>query len=297
MKRLLTIIILLLPAIILLAGCSVSGDKVSQTAAADTEGQSVTVSQKQVINGRAFISENELNQALAEINTTADDDKPLKMLVVPHHTVAASLSAQAIALLVEQQPQTVIIIGPNHSNRGAEASTTKADWQTYNGLLKANQTAIDAMLDGGLVKENNSLFAGEHSIGLVTDIVAAYLPDAQIVPLALQHGYDIDHIAAILDTIDADNCVIIASIDFSHNLTQNEAEQKDRQMRSFLEQGNYQTIANLDSEYIDAPTIMAYLLKVAQEQQLDLEILNNDNSGQILGDSELVTSYFTIAFY
>ncbi len=280
----------------MLSGCSGNIDKVTQTATADTNGQTVAVTQTPVINSRVFISESELNQAIAEANTSASK-QPIKMLVVPHHTVAAALSAQAIAGLVEQQPQKVIIIGPNHSNRGPEASTTKADWQTYNGLLKTDQAAVSAMLAGGLVKKNNELFTSEHSIGLIADIVAAYLPEAQIVPLALQHGYDINNIAAILDTIDADNCVIIASIDFSHNLTQDKAEQKDKQMRSFLEQGNYQTIADLGSEYIDAPTIMAYLLKTAHQQQLKMDILDNSNSGRLLGNSELVTSYFTIEFY
>ncbi len=295
MKKLL--LILLLPGIILLSGCSNGSDKATQTASADTVKQTVSAVETQNIDSRSFISESALSQAMVSVNITNNSRQQLKMLVVPHHTVAATLSCQAISQLVEQQPQTVIIIGPNHSNRGAEAATTKANWQTYHGLLKADQAAISAILDSGLVKENDDLFSTEHSIGLIADIVAAYIPQAQIVPLALQHGYDIDNIAEILDTIDTDNCVIIASIDFSHGLLQNEAKQKDKQMQSFLEQGNYQTVANLGSEYIDAPTIMAYLLKTAQEQQLKMEILDNSNSGHILGSSELVTSYFTIAFY
>jgi len=227
----------------------------------------------------------------------------IQALVVPHHGLAAEMAAEAIALWgqAETKPTAVIILGPNHVNKGPQAATTNRGWQTSEGTVDGQQEIIESLLDKGLVKEADELFDTEHSIGVLMPWLAKYLPGTPVVPLIFHYRYPENELETLLAALKPwlDNgAVILMSIDFSHGLTMEEAEKKDRQMTQFLLENNDQKIKALDSTYLDGPTLLSALMKYYTEQgQKNPYILSNTNAGRLMKNSRcVVTSYFTLAF-
>lgn len=224
-----------------------------------------------------------------------------KAMVAPHHALAGHLTAEAIGQLQENPPPMIFLIGPNHSNEGHPALTTKAAWQTAGGICLPEEEAIDALLSTGLVQLSDELFQSEHSMGVLIPFMAYYLPETRVVPLALHYKYPLEEgrqlIEALLPWLEQGG-VMLASIDFSHGLNMAGAEARDALTAAYLEDFDAPIIAGLDSTYLDSPTIMALLLEYVQEQGRDsFTLLQNTNSGRIMRDSRMeVTSYFTLLY-
>ncbi len=224
-----------------------------------------------------------------------------KAVVAPHHALVGNLAAQAIAQLQRDPPKIVFLIGPNHSNSGAPALTTQGIWQTAGGRVMPETDAIEALLKTGLVEVWDEFFLSEHSMGALMPYIAYYLPEAKIVPLVLHYKYPPEKIKRLINAIKPwlDNeGAIIASIDFSHNLNMTQAEAKDAETARFLANYDSRTIAQLDSTYLDSPTIMASLLEYMLELgRSSYTCLANTNSGRVMRDSQMeVTSYFTLLY-
>jgi len=257
------------------------------------------------IDARPFLSEEELRRSLSEGsgNTGQEslldaEQEPVKALVVPHHTVAASLTAECVSRLTTQQPPAIIILAPNHYNVGSAAIGSASDFQCYGRKISTDAGALMRLADAGLISVNAQPFAREHSVGMLLPIIAWYLPDTKVIPIIFHHRYDSDQIAGIIRALKPEideGAVIIASIDFSHYLPMEEAEEKDQEMREYLMKGDLTTISKLDSSYIDSPTIMAALLSCFGTE--NMRIIANTNSGRIMRNPvSPCTSYFTIQF-
>lgn len=283
----------------ILAGCGSLVNRDGQEEGLDNQ----TLEPKTVIETEIFVSRlkfNSLVRPKVKSIPLPEGQDAWKALVVPHHALVGNLAGEALAQLRDASPAVVVIMGPNHQNSGYPASTTKAVWQTAGGPLEGADEAIDALLASGLVAEDDSLFAGEHSIGALLPYLAYYLPEAKIVPLALHYKYPLEKADQLLDILAPwlENGVLVASIDFSHGLNGLEAEIRDQETRGYLESYDYPGISLLDSYNLDAPTIMAMVMKYALAQgRGSFTVLANTNSGRIMEDSTMeVTSYFTLLY-
>ncbi|MCL1983650.1 MAG: AmmeMemoRadiSam system protein B [Clostridiales bacterium] len=269
----------------------------------------VAFEQARAIDARPFLGEHELLKSVSEEtwaalglveagDGTSVGGDPIKGIVVPHHAAAAALSANLVSRLAERHPPAVIILAPNHYNTGPEIISTTSDFMCYGKRVLADAAAVERLGREGLAVISDEPFAREHSVGMLLPIIAWYLPDAEVIPVIFHHGTDEGRILAVLDAlapeIDA-GAVVIASIDFSHYLTLAEAEGKDKEMRRYLEDGDYSAISKLDSSYIDSPTIMAAMLMHFGTD--GMEIVANTNSGILMHNPvSPCTSYFTIQF-
>jgi len=278
----------------------------------ETQGQHaepVTAVQARAIDVRPFLSESELMRSvsvetwvtlgLGEGNDSGSvNTNPVKGIVAPHHAAAAALSAECISKLVENEPPCIIILAPNHYNTGSPAISTTGSFTCYGRSIPTDQEAIKRLYSMGLVSISDVTFEKEHSVGMLVPIIAWYLPEAKVIPVIFHHGFSVQ---GILDIIDAlrpeidEGAAIVASIDFSHYLTMSQAEEKDREMRGYLLNGEAGVISGLDSGYIDSPTIMAAMLSYFGTE--NMEIIANTNSGRLMQNPiSPCTSYFTIQF-
>jgi len=261
------------------------------------DNEKVLFEQASAIDARPFLTESELFRSVTE-SFEEGPGKPVRALVVPHHAAAAALAAEAISRAAADPPASVIVLAPNHYNEGPAAASTKLDFLSHGTRVSADMAAIDRLLNQGLIKLNDELFIREHSVGMLVPLISWYLPEAEIIPVIFHHGYDEYKIIEIIEALKPETdagAVILASIDFSHHLTRDEAIEKDIKMREYLERGDARTITGLDSSYIDAPTVMSALLLHFGTD--DMEIITNTNSG-ILMQNPITpcTSYFTIQF-
>jgi AmmeMemoRadiSam system protein B len=227
----------------------------------------------------------------------------IQAMVVPHHSLAGQMAAEAISLWAysENKPTAVILLGPNHENTGPPAAVTKRAWATAAGSADSQEEMIQDLIDRGLAVEADALFETEHSIGALVPWVAKYLPGVPVVPILFHYKYSTEELAELLDALQPwldHGAVILESIDFSHGLPMEEAEEKDRQMKAYLLNQDWKEIARLDSTYLDAPTLLSALIeRDAEDGKSGLCILSNSNAGRLMKNSQsVVTSYFTLAF-
>jgi AmmeMemoRadiSam system protein B len=259
---------------------------------------------EKVIPTASFLNTDILYQENEGLIHRAASPDSIRAMVVPHHSLAAAYTAEAISLLAEngQEPKAIILLGPNHDNQGPIAATTALSWQTPFGLIESEPQIIEKLLDQGLVQQEDALFYKEHSMGTVLPWLAKYLPGVPVVPLIFHFDKAREKVGPIMQALEPwldRGAVVIASIDFSHGLDQAGAEKKDRQMTQYLLENEYDKIAHLDSSYLDGPGILSAIMAYyAENTGLDLQILANTNGGLLhkIRPGEEVTSYFVLAY-
>ncbi len=250
----------------------------------------------------SFVTCQELADALgsAKPGPTADIGHQVSG-VVPHHLVAGHLIADFFAGLSEQSPELIIIAGPNHENRGGKVITGFYDWQTPGGTVKTDQRVVEGLLDQHLAVQDETVLAGEHSIGSLVPFVHHYLPQAKIVPLILHHGVTLSEVDKLLTGLTPylnEKTVLVASVDFSHYLTRREAETKDSQTLIHMRNFDYGALFRLGDDHLDSPASLALAFRLAENRGIkEFQVLDHTNSGIIMNNDLMeTTSYFTLVF-
>lgn len=221
--------------------------------------------------------------------------------VVPHHLLAFDFIEEIFQRIDPKETRTIILIGPNHFNKGKRVLSSPLSWSTNFGPVVADRQKIFDLEKKGLLELDSEVLEDEHSIGNIMPFIKYYLPEAKVLPLVLKGDLKYEEIKNLARSLSAyvrsEEALIISSVDFSHYLKQAEAEEKDRQMRDFLEQKDFARIYQLSNAYLDSPPSLLSLLLLMDELGLDLEILGNTNSGELLGNPLIeTTSYFSLIF-
>lgn len=248
----------------------------------------------------SFVTRHELADALGSAKPGPVEVRGHQVSgVAPHHLVAGHLIADYFAGLSRQSPEVIIIVGPNHENRGGKIITGFYDWQTPDGKVKIESRVVKGLLDGHLAVQDEKVLAAEHSIGSLVPFVHHYLPQARIVPIILHHGVTLGEVDKLLNEIEPylnDKTVLVASVDFSHYLTSREAENKDTQTLIHMRNFDYPTLFRLGDDHLDSPASLALAFRLAENQGVrDFQILDHTNSGIIMNNYLMeTTSYFTL---
>lgn len=221
--------------------------------------------------------------------------------VVPHHLVAGELIAEFMQVLALQKPEVIILVGPNHPNLDEPIITGSYDWETPEGIVHTNEEIVQKLLSEGKVAENNKVLAKEHSVGNLVPFVKHYMPDTEIVPLILHHDVtfeEVDELLKVLNPYLVKHAVLVASVDFSHYLTCSEAEEKDKETLTVMQNFDYLALSHMGNDHLDSPASLAFALREAENKGLkEFHVLANTNSGIILqNDMMETTSYFTLMF-
>jgi MEMO1 family protein len=183
--------------------------------------------------------------------------------IVPHHDVANILIDNFFQKFKTDKKINVYLIGPDHT-------------------------------------ESNSL--NDQSITVPSEFIKKYLPNSKIIPCVLKRNTSISELESFSNKITSEvkkgNTIIIASVDFSHNLTSKEADKRDEVTFQAIKDFDYQKLMSLNSEYLDSPaSIVALLITMESLGKKNFEILSHTNSAKLLGPSVTnTTSYFTIIF-
>lgn len=250
----------------------------------------------------SFLTEPELYEVLSGAKEQSKLEGTVLGGVVPHHLVAGSLITDLLAALVPQKPEVIILVGPNHHNSGGRMITGFSDWQTPEGLVETEEKIVQILLEEKLVGQDEQVLGQEHSIGSLVPLIKHYLPQTKIVPLILHHDVsreEVDKLLAVLEPwLEEGKGVFLASVDFSHYLTREQAEEKDRFTLKVMRNFDYPTLFNLGNDYLDSPASLALVFRYAEKKGLrDFQVLANTNAGRILQNDFIeTTSYFSLVF-
>ncbi|WP_242825451.1 AmmeMemoRadiSam system protein B [Desulfitobacterium dichloroeliminans] len=221
--------------------------------------------------------------------------------VLPHHLLAGRLLVDAIEALALQEPNLVILVGPNHFNHGGRIISGFSGWQTPEGVMEVDAEVVDHLLAKGLVVTDEEVLAKEHSIGALAPMLKHFLPEADIVPLILHHDISLKEVDALLEGLEVfvdDKAILIASVDFSHYLTRSEAQFKDQETLEYMKDFDYPALFGLGNDYLDSPASLVAAIRLAEQKGIRaFKVLDNTNSGIILRNDFIeTTSYFTLVF-
>lgn len=234
------------------------------------------------------------------------DPSPLANIragILPHHLLASDLIAEEFSTIaLKENPKTIILVGPNHNNRGGAILSSVRPWGTPFGKVESDTAVVESLHSSSVVSLWNDGFEEEHSIGAIVPFVKHYFPNAQIVPIVIRS--DIGRVSAerlgksLAALLNDESVLLLASIDFSHYQTRAEAERNDQETWQAIKAFDLQLLSTFGNDHLDAPwTLVAFLAALKEKGILGMKLLQNTNSGALANDNTLLTtSYFTVLF-
>lgn len=223
--------------------------------------------------------------------------------IVPHHLLAGRMISDFFKTLAKAQPEIIVVIAPNHKRIGSRKVHTGGwTWETPFGALYSHTDTVKALINDMDVATDFKLFEEEHSISGLIPYIKHYMPEARIVPVLLHGNYGLENSrklgAYIQQAVKDKNSVIIASVDFSHYLTVDEADQRDEQTLEAIRSRDFEKISRMTNDHLDSPPSVIALLSAMDNAGADkMEVLAHNNSARIAkADGNYTTSYFTLIF-
>lgn len=189
--------------------------------------------------------------------------------VVPHHLFVRDIISDFFAHFRREGIDNVIVIGPNHLEIGDETITFNPSFD-------------------------------DQTISALTPFLHNTFPHVHIVPVLLKRELtlaDCQALARQISQIPGNN-LVLASIDFSHYLTSSEAQVRDQETLSRLNERDYAGILQLGSDYLDSNAALVTAMMYFENKGLGkVQILHHTNSGLRGNPYAPTTSYFALIVY
>lgn len=311
MKRLMISIIVFIMIMTLLSCNKEKSDKIVVDDAVSTETE-IIIPREEVNEVRPplldscnFIDERSFIKSINESTLISEEDNIIAG-IIPHHDVASKYVASLYMTIAnKKQPEVIILIGPNHPGEGPRFQIGNYDFNTRAGVVKSDSDIINNLANYPDINYAiEEVFKKEHSVGLHMNYIKQYFNKAKVVPITIGETRNdegiLDVAKAITTEIKDKEFIIIASIDFSHYLTLEEANEKDEITRKIIEESDVDRMIGLSNDHIDSPSSYALLIEILNELGIDYtcKINGHDNSANIIGDKTIqeTTSYFSVRY-
>jgi AmmeMemoRadiSam system protein B len=215
-------------------------------------------------------------------------ERHIRAVIVPHAgwVYSGAIAAHAFAAVAaERPPETVLLLGVNHRGRGARAALSAATWMTPIGPVPTDLELL-ARLTSGVLEVDEGAHAQEHSLEVELPWLQYVLPTPRIVALSVTFASlrSLREVAAVVRrAIQGRDVLLLASTDFSHYVSPEEARKKDRlaldAIASRRPEELYETVAREEISMCGvAPTTV--LLATLEEEPLSVRELRWGHSGE-----------------
>ncbi len=228
---------------------------------------------------------------------------------VPHAGYIYSGPAAAhtyYALSQQEKPDTVIILGPNHTGLGMPVALyAKGAWKTPLGVLEVDEEFSSLLLKSDIIQEDYLAHSSEHSIEVQLPFLQyIYGSDIKIVPIAMMdQRYETAKRVAevIINAMNVSNkrVLILASSDMTHYEPHDIAREKDLEVLQLIENleiemfYNYIIRENLTMCGYGPVMVAMVVSKYFGGTGL---LLKYYTSGDITGDKSWVVGYASVIF-
>lgn len=224
--------------------------------------------------------------------------------IIPHHLLASDMIADMMKTLENRDIKKILLIAPNHKGIGGKQAilTTSKNWETPFGILKSNKELTEKLKEIDGVWENEKVLKEDHSASALIPFIKYYLKDVEVSVLLLNgnYGYQSSRSLAkkIFEIVSSEDVFVLASIDFSHYLSKEEAYKRDEITKKLMYDRSLMEISALNNDYMDSPSTMITTLELMDMFKANkLKILEHKNSLDIIPvESDSTTSYFSIVF-
>ena len=230
-------------------------------------------------------------------------------LVCPHagYVYSGAVAANAyFSLASDGQPETVVVLGPNHTGYGNPLSTMREGvWRTPLGDVPVDGEIADALaLETGLLDFDEVAHRHEHSIEVQLPFLQfLYGGGFKFVPVCflmqdLESAVEIGR--ALVEVLAHKNAVVIASSDFTHYESQVKVEKKDaaalKAVEELDEKKFYQVLEAQNVSACGYGPIAALITYAKALSAKKVEVLSHKTSGDITGDKTSVVGYAAVSF-
>ena len=224
-------------------------------------------------------------------------------VVCPHagYMFSGPSAAHSYLELGEQKPpETVVIIGPNHTGWGTPVSVMREGvWETPLGQVTIDTELADKIIkSSGTARSDESAFIREHSLEVQLPFLQFIYPDFKFAPICM--GYQdletsVELGQAIFEASKDKDIIVIASSDLTHQESKASANKKDKYVLDAIremDEGKLQESvkANRISTCGYGP-ISATLVYSKLKGATRAEVLTYYTSGDIIGDNIAVVGY------
>ncbi len=244
----------------------------------------------------------------------AGDYALVRGAIIPHHTVACPMIADcylAAARVAEREKHAydlIVVISPNHDALGSRFQVVTEDYFTYEGRVVTDSAlAYRLAAHENIDVASRDMIEQEHGQLVHMNYIARYFPGVKVLSVVIAELRDEEGIAEFVETFwqstETANILFIASIDFSHYLTLEEANEMDAFTRTCLENNDPLGLIDKSNDYIDSPSSYMILVELLKrfhaEGQVEPTVANHSNSAIVMHDPWMMdtTSYFQVLYH
>jgi len=220
-----------------------------------------------------------------------------RALVVPHAGLIYSgpVAASAYRRLLPHTVaiRRVVLLGPSHrvAFRGVAATTADA-WASPLGPVTIDTDLVQRVVGAGAAFFSDEAHAGEHSLEVQLPFLQEVVPDALLAPFVVGDA-STAQVAALLDLVwDQPGTVVVISSDLSHYHRYDDAVRLDCHTAGEILGRHPEGVSDADA---CGNRPLRGLLRVAEQRDLTVEVLDLRNSGDTAGDRKRVVGYGAFA--
>jgi hypothetical protein len=224
--------------------------------------------------------------------------RPPKALIVPHagYPYSGPVAGSAYRLLRDSRTRVrhVVMLGPSHRVPMRGLAVPSVDrFATPLGEVPLDTVNCQRLRELGLVGVSDAPHAAEHSLEVQLPFLQAVLGEFDILPIAIGLSPP-EQVARTLDSAwNGVETLIVVSSDLSHYHTSEEARLLDTETtHAILERRS-----DLPDEQACGARAINGLMQVARRRGLEVELLDQRNSGDTAGDRSRVVGYGSYALY
>lgn len=149
-------------------------------------------------------------------------------IVIPHHDmVAPARLAYLKKIASTQQPATMVVLSPDHFNQNRTPITAAdKEWVTSRGILEPDTQLLSTLT----LPINNQSFDNEHGITSLLNNLKEVFPHSRLLPVMLSRSATYAEVSEFISALNTEcpQCLLVASVDFSHTSTLLGARLHDR---------------------------------------------------------------------
>nr|WP_321514532.1 AmmeMemoRadiSam system protein B [uncultured Pseudodesulfovibrio sp.] len=258
-----------------------------------------------VVAGRFYDAHPEKLYAMVDAFLGLGKDKYEERTVlamVPHAGYVFSGAVCGKTLGMANLEQTVLLLGPNHTGRGAQFSVwNEGDWNIPGGSMTVDQELAEVLLAADKTLEaDTAAHMGEHSLEVILPFLRRLDPFTTIVPISISSSsHDSlrrvgQAIGQALKSFDRPVSIVVSS-DMSHYITHDEAKKKDslalEAVVTLDPAGLFSTVRGNNISMCGVLPMTTGLYAALEMGATHGELVAYATSGEVSGDFDQVVGY------
>jgi len=258
---------------------------------------------KPAVSGYFYPAEkNELLRMIQNFVQPVREKEKAIAIVCPHAGYIYSGKTAGIVYSKITPPDTAVILGPNHHGYGEPYAVEKTGrWLTPLGTVEIDTELAELLLKHRYLEEDSIAHRPEHSVEVQVPFLQYLNPKIKIVPVVLSGPlmspawYDIGNAIGEAIIEYGKNTLIVASSDFTHYETREQAESKDRYaIEAILALDENRFAERVEERNITACGYAPIIAAIVGSRRLGAKsarLLDYRTSGDVSGDYDQVVGY------